>query len=66
MATNLGIDPELLEIALEIGGFKTKKETVNQALQEFILRRRQQEIKNLFGKIEYEQDYDYKAMRNRS
>ncbi len=65
MATNLNIDLKLLEMALEIGGFKTKRETVNQALQEFILRRRQQKIKNLFGTIVYEQDYDYKEMRNR-
>lgn len=66
MATNLNIDLELLEAALEIGGYKTKKETVNQALREFILRRRQQQIKKLFGTIDYEQNYDYKKLRSRS
>lgn len=66
MATNLNIDQNLLAQALELGGFKTKKETVNQALREFILRRRQQQMKKLFGTIVYEEDYDYKKMRNRS
>jgi Arc/MetJ family transcription regulator len=45
MATNLSIDPELLEKGLRIGGFNTKKDTVNQALKEFVQRRKQQEIK---------------------
>jgi Arc/MetJ family transcription regulator len=49
MATNLSINSELLEEALQIGGFKTKKDTVNQALKEFIQRRKQQEIIQLFG-----------------
>lgn len=65
MATNLNIDQKLLTQALELGGFKTKKETVNQALREFILRRRQQKVKKLFGTVVYEEDYDYKKMRNR-
>ena len=63
MATNLNIDPKLLEEALNISGLKTKKETVNQALREFILRRRQQEVISLFGTIDYDPDYDYKAHR---
>lgn len=66
MATNLNIDIELLETALQIGGYQTKKETVNQALREFIQRRRQQQIKKLFGTIDYEQNYDYKKLRSRS
>jgi hypothetical protein len=65
MDINLDIDPALLTLAIEAGGFKTTQETINQALQEFILRRRQQEIKEWFGKIEYDVDYDYKSMRNR-
>ena len=50
MATNLAIDQELLNRALEVGGLKTKKDTVNLALREFINRRKQIEIINLFGK----------------
>ena len=63
MATNLALDPELLENALSIGGFKSKKETVNQALKEFIQRRRQKEIVALFGQMPADTDYDYKQDR---
>ena len=65
MATNLSIDTELLEAALKAGGLKTKKDTVNLALEEFIKRRRAAEILSLFGKIEYDADYDYKRARRR-
>jgi len=65
MATNLSINMELLDTALEVGGFKTKRETVDQALREFIQRRRSAEILDLFGKVEYDDDYDYKATRLR-
>jgi hypothetical protein len=63
MATNLAIDNELLHEALEISGLKTKKATVNLALKEFISRRKQMEIINLFGKMDPDPDYDYKRGR---
>jgi Arc/MetJ family transcription regulator len=65
MATNLAIDDKLLTKALEIGGFRSKKDTVNAALDEFIKRRRARELVNVFGTIEYEDSYDYKKMRSR-
>jgi Arc/MetJ family transcription regulator len=65
MATNLSIDQKLLEKALEVSGFKTKKETVNLALQEFINRHKQIEILNLFGKMDPDPKYDYKKGRAR-
>jgi len=65
MPTNLAIDDKLLDTALQIGGLKTKKDTVNIALKEFIQRRKMEDVINLFGKIEYENDYDYKKMRSR-
>ena len=65
MATNLAIKQELLEKALEVSGFKTKKETVNLALQEFINRHKQLEILNLFGKMNPDPKYDYKKGRAR-
>lgn len=65
MATNLAIDDELLIQAQHIAGIKTKKDTVNQALKEFIQRRKQEEIIGLFGKMEYQEDYEYKKMRDR-
>ena len=65
MATNLAIDPDLLETALKTGGLKTKKDTVNLALTEFIKRRKNADILSLFGTIVYDEDYDYKKMRQR-
>jgi Arc/MetJ family transcription regulator len=63
MATNLAISRELLLEALDVSGLKTKKDTVNLALKEFINRRKQVEILNLFGKLDPDPDYDYKKGR---
>jgi len=65
MATNLAIDERLLEEALKAGGHKTKKATVNEALEEYIRRRKQLEVVKLFGKIEFDPRYDYKRQRKR-
>ena len=65
MATNLAIDDKLLIEAQSIGGNKTKKATVTEALSEYIQRRRQLQITSLFGKVDYDPDYDYKATRSR-
>lgn len=63
MATNLSIDTELLNEALHIGGLPTKKDTVNQALMEFVQRRKQREVTSLFGSLPQDKDYDYKKGR---
>lgn len=65
MATNLALDDDLLTLAQKVGGMKTKKDTVNTALREFIERRRQEEIISLFGTIEWDDAYDYKELRKR-
>jgi Arc/MetJ family transcription regulator len=65
MATNLAIDEALLDEALRVGGHKTKKATVTEALREYIQRRKQVELLDLFGTIEWEPDYDYKRQRRR-
>lgn len=65
MPTNLAIDDRLLEEALQAGGHKTKKDTVNEALREYIQRRKQAEILDLFGKVEFDPAYDYKRQRKR-
>ena len=65
MATNLAIDSELLDEALRVGGHRTKKATVNEALEEYVRRRNQREVLELFGTVEYDDDYDYKAQRSR-
>ena len=65
MATNLALDDKLLLLAQRVGKIKTKRETVNMALKEFIQRRKQEEIKTLFGDIEYDPAYDHKELRKR-
>jgi Arc/MetJ family transcription regulator len=66
MATNLEIDPELLERALEVGGEKTKTATVTMALKEFVARREQRRLVELFGTLEWDPGFDYKTERSRS
>jgi len=66
MATNLSIDPALIERALKISGERTKKAAVTKALQEYIARREQKQVAELFGKLEWDTDYDYKSERSRS
>jgi Arc/MetJ family transcription regulator len=63
MPTNLAIDDQLLEQARSVGGYRTKRETVNEALREFIQRRQRRELAKLAGKVEYDAEYDYKRER---
>jgi Arc/MetJ family transcription regulator len=65
MATNLEIDNELIQEALKLGGHRTKRAVVEVALQEYVQRRKQLKIAELFGTIEYEDDYDYKQQRHK-
>ena len=65
MATNLAVDDELLEEALRIGGQRTKKATINEALREYVERRRQVQVLELFGKIDLDPTYDYTQARQR-
>ena len=66
MPTNLAIDDRLLEEARSLGGHKTKEATVTEALEEYIRHRRQQQVLDLFGRIEYDPTYDYKEQRGRT
>ena len=66
MPSNLAIDDALLEEARHLGGHRTKKETVNRALKEYIQRRKQKEVVRLFGTIDYDEDYNFKATRSRT
>ena len=63
MATNLALDDKLIEEARAVGQHKTKKEAVTVALQEYIARRKQLRVLELFGTIDYDPGYDYKAER---
>lgn len=66
MATNLAIDPALLEKALEVTGEKTKTRVVTLALEELVARRQQRRIVELFGSLDWDPAFDYKAERSRS
>ena len=66
MATNLSIDPALIDQALALSGEKTKKAAVTRALQEFIARRKQKRLLELMGQLEWDEGFDYKAERSRS
>lgn len=66
MATNLSIDPRLIDRALAVSGERTKKAAVTLALQEFIARREQRRVADLLGKLEWDDSFDYKAERSRT
>lgn len=66
MATNLAIDDALIEEARRIGKHQTKKAVVTEALREYIQRRKQTEIFDLFRAIDYDPEYNYKEQRKRA
>ncbi|MCF8241983.1 MAG: type II toxin-antitoxin system VapB family antitoxin [Melioribacteraceae bacterium] len=63
MPTNLAIDDKLIREALKLGKHKTKKAAVTEALVEYIQRRKQYKIVELFNSIDYDEDYNYKKQR---
>jgi hypothetical protein len=65
MATNLSIDPVLIDRALELSGERTKKAAVTKALEEFIARREQSRLLELMGKLDWDPAFDYKKERSR-
>ena len=65
VATNLALDPELLERAYRVSGAATKKAAVTRALEEFIARPEQRHITELFGTLEWDDTFDYKTERDR-
>ena len=66
MATNLALDPDLLDRVLTVSGEPTKKAAVTLALKEFVARREQRNVSELFGKLDWDASYDYKAERSRT
>lgn len=65
MATNLAISQDLLERAVELSGAKTKTAAVTIALREFVARREQERLLELFGSLDWDPTFDYKAGRSR-
>lgn len=64
MPKDLGLN-ELIEAAQKAGGHKTKKAAVTAALEAYVRHHKQQEIISLFGTIDFDPEYDYKAERMR-
>lgn len=65
MATNLNLDDRLIEKVRRVGGHRTKKDAVTAAMEEYLRRREQVKLIDLFGKIDFDPGYDYKAERRR-
>jgi Arc/MetJ family transcription regulator len=65
MATNLDLDDRLLNLALRVGGRRTKKETVHEALEEYVSRRKRLEAVKAFGTFSFDPKYDYRRERRR-
>jgi Arc/MetJ family transcription regulator len=66
MATNLQLDDRLIAEAATLGKHRTKKEAVTQALTDYVRHLRQDHILDLFGKVQFDPDYDYKIQRSRA
>jgi len=65
MATNLALDDKLVAEAKRLGKHRTKRDAVNEAIAEYVARRRRRKVLDLFGKMDWDPDYDYKAERRR-
>lgn len=65
MPTNLAIDDSLIAEAQKVGHHRTKKEAVTAALDEYIRKRKKLDVLEMFGKIDYDEHYDYKLERDR-
>ncbi|MDR1237407.1 MAG: type II toxin-antitoxin system VapB family antitoxin [Propionibacteriaceae bacterium] len=63
MRTNIDLDNELIDEAMRLGGLTTKKAAVEVALREFVDKRKRADLRDLFGKIPFQEGYDYKALR---
>jgi Arc/MetJ family transcription regulator len=66
MATNLQLDDQIVQEALRLSGKRTKREAVNEALQEYVKRKKQLEILEFFGTVEFDPNWDYKKERQKA
>ena len=63
MATNLALDDHLVDEAKRLGRHRSKRAAVNEALAEYVARRKRRRVVSLFGKVEWDRGYDYKSER---
>jgi len=66
MTTNLEIDQMLLQEAFTLSDYQTEQAVVKAALREYVQRRKQLKVLELFGAIDYDPEYDYKQQRQRA
>jgi Arc/MetJ family transcription regulator len=66
MATNLQIDDDLIVKAVKLGGHRSKRSAVTQALVDYIEHLEQEKILSMFGTVDYDPEYDYKQQRHRT
>lgn len=64
MATNLALDDQLIEEARLLGGHRTKREVVTQALIDYVQKKKQLQILDSFGTIDFDSSYDAHAQRH--
>lgn len=64
MRTNIVLNEKLIEEAFRLSNAKTKKELIHLALKEFVENKKRKNLLDLYGKIDFRNDYDYKSMRN--
>ena len=58
MRTNIVIDDDLMDEALKVSKFKTKKDAVEEGLRLLVQRKKQENIKNLRGKLRWSGDLE--------
>lgn len=63
MATNIDLNEKLVSKAMRLAKVKSKKDAVNIALEEYVQRREQLKVLDLFGTVEFDESYDYKEQR---
>ncbi len=63
MRTNIVLDDKLIEEAFSLSRKTTKRELVQEALEEYVASRKIKNLLDIEGKIEFIEDYDYKEMR---
>ena len=66
MATNLQLDDRLIRQAVTLGGHRTKKAAVTQALADYVRHLQQERILELFGAVDFDPAYNYKRQRARA
>jgi len=65
MSSTVDFDSELVERVRVLSGAPTRQAAVTAAWREFVARRDQARLRELFGRLEWDPDYDYKRERSR-